>query len=56
LESDNDFKVSGLENTSIIRIGFLATIPVKIIPGTIGKISEKRYKRVINNIIDLLTN
>ena len=34
--TDEDFSRSGLQVSSVIRAGFLATVPSKDIPGTIG--------------------
>lgn len=50
-QSDEDFEQSGLQVTSVIRTGFLATLPSKDFPGTIGTISTERYQTVINNFI-----
>lgn len=48
---DADFEKSGLQVPSVIRTGFLATLPSKDIPGTIGSISSKRYHTVINQLV-----
>lgn len=52
---DKDFKNSGLNQDSLIRLGFLCVIPKKDIPGSIGNISSERYKKLINNLADYLT-
>ena len=44
--SDTDYKQSGLINSSLIRLGFLAVIPTKNIAGSIGSISSDRHKRL----------
>lgn len=41
-ESDDDFSESGLHVTSVVRLGYLATLSTKDLPGTIGKIQPAR--------------
>lgn len=50
-EDDKDFKETGLIMTSLIRLGFLAVIPEKVIEGTIGSISSENYLRLLKNLI-----
>ena len=49
--TDNDFSESGLQVSSVIRTGFLATLPSKDLPGIIGTISKSRYQSLINNLV-----
>jgi len=44
LQEDADFERSNLKADSIIRLGFLAVLPIKEIPGAIGSISTGRYR------------
>jgi len=55
-EEDSDFKNTGLLKTSLIRVGFLATIPENIIEGAIGEINENKYYELINNLLAHLKN
>lgn len=51
IESNNsDFKQSGLLNSSLIRLGFLAVIPSRNIRGSIGNISNSRHERLLQNL------
>jgi len=45
--SDPDYKTSGLKAPSLIRLGFLAVLPVNNFLGTIGSISEERHQRLL---------
>lgn len=45
-EKDSDFKNSGLKQTSLIRIARLAVVSSSLLPGAIGKISEKRLQDI----------
>lgn len=47
---DDDYKQSGLLHSSLIRLGFLAVIPVKDIVGSIGSISSKRHRQLLSNL------
>lgn len=47
---DDDFSESGLHTASIIRLGFLATLPEKDLPGTIGSIHPTRHLRLLENL------
>ncbi len=51
-----DYKSSGLLSKSLIRLGFLAVLPRKRILGTIGRISNKRHKRLLNFLSNYLTS
>jgi mRNA interferase MazF len=53
--SDNDFKLSGLQSDSVIRLGFLAIIPRKNIAGSIGAISSNRHIRLMNTLSKYLS-
>jgi len=53
-EKDEDFDRSDLQVASVIRTGFLATLPSKDFPGTIGRISQKRYQTVLTNLVSHL--
>src|SRR5271163_564529 len=44
--SHPDFKTSGLKAPSLIRLGFLAVLPVNSFLGTIGSISSERHQRL----------
>jgi mRNA interferase MazF len=44
---DADFTSSGLVAASLIRLGFLAVLPRRIIAGSIGSIALERHKRLL---------
>ncbi len=52
--SDDDFVKSGLLNQSLIRLGFLAVIPIRNIAGAIGEISTDRHKRLLIKLSEYL--
>ena len=52
--SDTDFTTSGLLAESLIRLSFLAVLPRKNIAGSIGAISAKRHKRLLQALSDYL--
>jgi len=49
-DRDADFTSSGLLADSVIRLGFLAVLPRRMIIGTIGEISVERYSRLIDRL------
>jgi mRNA interferase MazF len=53
-QGDDDYKQSGIIKPSVIRLSFLAVIPKKSIAGSIGKISDSRYNKLIKNLTDYL--
>lgn len=54
-ESDEDFSESGLHVESVIRLGFLATLSTKDLPGSIGKIHQARYQRLVSRLVNFLS-
>lgn len=48
--SDPDFIQSGLNITSLVRLGFLAVLPRRSVAGAIGSISRKRHERLIKQL------
>ena len=52
--ADDDFVMSGLLSSSVIRLGFLAVLPRKSVPGSIGSISPKRHRRLLKTLSDYL--
>jgi mRNA interferase MazF len=52
--SHPDFKESGLKAPSVIRLGFLAVLPVNAFLGTIGSISGERHQRLLAKLAELL--
>ncbi|MCR4316871.1 MAG: transcriptional regulator [Planctomycetes bacterium] len=53
--SDPDYSQSGLVSDSIIRLGFLAVIPVKTVLGGIGSISPVRHEKLLKRLSKFLT-
>ena len=53
-EQDDDFILSGLKQTSLIRIGRLAVVDQKILIGAIGEIDATRLERIKKRISDWL--
>jgi mRNA interferase MazF len=47
---DDDFTSSGLLKESLIRLGFLAVLPSSQIVGSIGKVSSKRHRRLLQTL------
>lgn len=54
LSSDADFINSGLKTDSLFRLGFLLVLSRSDILGSIGSISEKRHKKLLQNLSDHL--
>ena len=52
--SDADFADSGLKAASIVRLGFLSTIPAKRFHGVVGSISQERHQRLLQRLSDYL--
>lgn len=53
-ETDKDFKMTGLEADSLIRLGFLLVLPRNKVIGSIGSISKERHQRLLQNLSDHL--
>jgi mRNA interferase MazF len=49
-KSDDDFSKSGLKESSVIRLGFLAILPNERVLGSIGKISHVRHNRLLRTL------
>ena len=52
--ADADFASSGLADTSLIRLGFLALLPAAEFLGDIGSISPERHKRLLRRLANYL--
>lgn len=52
--TDADFASSGLADTSLIRLGFLALLPADELLGDIGSISPARHSRLLRRLADYL--
>jgi mRNA interferase MazF len=48
--TDTDFAQSALLADSVIRLGFLAVVPAKSIPGSIGSVSSQRHERLLKKL------
>ena len=53
-EKSNSFIQTGLRQSSIIRLGFLAVIPHKAIPGSIGRINSALHKNLLERLAKYL--
>lgn len=51
---DSDFAASGLKSVSLIRLGYLAVLPVGQLKGRIGRISTSRLIRLRTTLADHL--
>ncbi len=51
---DPDFETSGLKTTSLVRLGFLSSLPDKRIAGVLGVISPDRLHRLRKNFADFI--
>ena len=47
---DADFDASGLKAASLIRLRFLAVLPVSSFTGAIGSISPARHRRLVERL------
>lgn len=52
--NDGQFSYTGLRQSSIIRLGFLAVIPSNKIPGSIGKIDSALHKSLLTRLVNYL--
>jgi mRNA interferase MazF len=50
-QQDADFVASGLKIASLIRLSFLATLPLSSFLGVTGTISSERHQRLLNNLV-----
>ena len=53
-EKSNNFIQTGLRQSSIIRLGFLAVIPNNKIPGSIGRIDSALHKNLLERLAKYL--
>lgn len=53
--SDPDFAATGLKSASLIRVGFLATLPRAQLLGRIGQVAPSRLRSVRAKLLRLLT-
>lgn len=48
--SDADFGSSGLVAPSLIRLGFVTTVPVAAVKGLIGSVADERHRRLVTRL------
>ncbi|PIQ13109.1 MAG: transcriptional regulator [Hydrogenophilales bacterium CG_4_9_14_3_um_filter_59_35] len=48
--SHADFSTSGIKAASLIRLGFLAVLPVTGFLGVIGSVSAERHRRLVERL------
>jgi mRNA interferase MazF len=51
---DADFAPSGLKAASLIRLGFLAVLPVSSFLGSIGSVAPERHCRLLKRLFEYL--
>ncbi len=56
IPDDPDFKDSGLRQSSLIRIGRLAVVNADILLGAIGRLDDKRMKRIKEKLSKWIQN
>ena len=49
--ADADYAASGVKQESLVRLGFLGTLPGRQIAGTIGAVSPDRLQRLRRNLV-----
>ena len=54
-KNDSDFVASGLLDSSLIRLGFLAVLRSADIAGTIGEIAPARHARLMKKLSEYLS-
>ncbi len=54
LDKDPGFASTGLKSSSVIRLGYLAVVPKKDIPGIIGVIENTTLKMLLQRLADHL--
>jgi mRNA interferase MazF len=54
-EKNKDFIQTGLRQSSIIRLGFLAVIPHNKTPGSIGRIDPMLHRNLLERLAKYLT-
>jgi mRNA interferase MazF len=54
-ETSDSFIQTGLRQSSIIRLGFLAVIPKNNIPGSIGRIDKTVHESLLKRLAEYLT-
>jgi mRNA interferase MazF len=54
--TDADFANSGLRQASLIRLGFLAVLPIGEVHGRIGSIARERHNRLLTRLASYLTD
>ena len=47
---DADFPASGLKAPSVIRLGFIASVPIRRLTGVIGAVSADRHRRLLQKL------
>lgn len=47
---DLDFAATGLSAPSLIRLGFLSTVPLAAVKGRMGRIDPARYRRLVDGL------
>jgi len=52
--ADSDFLQSGLASESVIRLGFIGTLPRTSVLGGIGQIALERHKRLLTRLAEHL--
>ena len=53
-EKETDFKTWGLYYPGVIREGFLFTISIKYIEGSIGFVGKETHRKLLKNLTDYL--
>jgi mRNA interferase MazF len=53
-ESDADFLATGLKSASLVRLGFLASLPGTAVTGVIGELAPERRQRLLNRLVSFL--
>jgi mRNA interferase MazF len=53
--TDSDFEGSGLATPSLIRLGFMSTVPLTAVKGSIGAIGVDRYRELLARLARYLS-
>ena len=52
---DDGFDASSLRTQTLIRLGYVSTVPVAAIKGRVGSIGVLRHRRMVGRLLDYLS-